>query len=133
MDDDDAVHLGADLVVGRVDERGDHEAPLPEPRVVGERMTEVAHADDDAGPVVGEPELAADVEEQVLDVVADAPGPVAAEVRQVLAHLGGVDPGHLGQPLRRDRRQLGVGDLLERPQVHRKARHRRLGDLPEVR
>ena len=33
------------------------------------------------------------------DVVPDAAGAVGAEVREVLAHLGRVDPGQLGEPL----------------------------------
>ena len=49
-----------------------------------------------------------DLVEQVLDVVADAPGAVGAEVREVLADLGRVDPGQLGQPLRGDRRRPGA-------------------------
>ena len=76
---------------------------VAEPAVVGEGLPEVADADDDDRPVLGEAELAAHLEQQVLDVVADAPGAVGAEVREVLADLGGVDAGQLGQPLRRDR------------------------------
>ena len=44
---------------------GHGEAPLAEPAVVGERLAEVAGADDDDGPVVGEAELAADLVEEV--------------------------------------------------------------------
>ena len=61
--------------------------------------------DDRDRPVVGEAELAGDLVEQVLDVVADAPGAVGAEVREVLADLGRVDAGQLGQALRGDRRR----------------------------
>jgi hypothetical protein len=60
---------------------------------------QVADADDDDGPVVGEPELAAHLEQQVLDVVADAAGAVGPEVGEVLAHLGGVHAGQLGEAL----------------------------------
>ena len=49
-----------------------------------------------------------DLVQQVLDVVADAPGAVGAEVREVLAHLGRVHAGQLGQPLRGDRRRPGA-------------------------
>ena len=53
---------------------------LAEPAVAGERLAEVAGADDDDGPVVGEAELAADLVHEVRDLVADAAGAVAAEV-----------------------------------------------------
>ena len=67
----DAADLGADLRGVGVDQRGDREAPLAEPAVVGEGLAEVAGADDDDRPVVGEAELAAHLEQEVLDVVAD--------------------------------------------------------------
>ena len=86
---------------------------LAEAGVVGEGLAQVAHPDDDAGPVVGEAQLTTDLEQQVVDVVAHTPRAVAPEVREVLADLRGVHAGHLGQPLRRDRGQLGVGELLE--------------------
>ena len=73
------------------------------------------------------PELAAHLEEQVLDVVADAAGAVGAEVREVLADLGGVDPGQLGQSLRRDRGR-GPVELEQAAQVHRQPGDRGLGD-----
>ena len=82
---------------------GDGEAALAEPAVAGERLAEVAGADDDDRPVVGQAELAADLVDEVLDLVADAAGAVAAEVGEVLADLGGVHAGQLGQPLGRDR------------------------------
>ena len=45
-----------------------------EAAVAGEGLAEVAGADDDDGPVVGEPELAAHLVDEVLDLVADARG-----------------------------------------------------------
>ena len=88
-----------------VDQRHDPEAAGAEAPVVRERLAEVADADDGDRPVVGEAELAGDLVEQVLDVVPDAPGAVGAEVREVLADLGRVDAGQLGQALRGDRRR----------------------------
>ena len=99
------------------------------PRVVGEGLAQVADADDDDRPVVGEAELAAHLEQQVLDVVADAPGAVGAEVGEVLAHLGGVDAGQLGQPLGRDRGRPVVGHLEQAAQVDGQPGDRGLGDL----
>ena len=67
-----------DLARVGVDERDDPEAAGAEAAVVGERLAEVADADDRDRPVVGEAELAGDLVEQVLDVVPDAAGAVGA-------------------------------------------------------
>ena len=120
----------ADL--GRV---GVHEREHPEPSgaeapVVGERLAEVAEPDDGDRPVGGEPELGGDPVDEELDLVADAPGAVGAEVGEVLADLRRVDPGELGEPLRGDGADVLVGGLEQGPVVERQARHRRLGDPP---
>ena len=64
----------ADLLGVGVDEREHPEAPGTEAAVVGERVAEVADADDDDRPVVGEPELARDPVDQERDLVARRPG-----------------------------------------------------------
>ena len=99
----------ADLLGVGVDDGDDPVAAGAEAPVVGEGVAEVPDADDGDGPVVGEAQLARDLVEQVVDVVADAAGAVGAEVREVLADLGRVDARQLGQPLRRDRADLLVG------------------------
>ena len=105
------VDAGDDLLVPvrvRVEQRHDPEPAAAEPGVVGERLAEVADADDDHGPVLGHADLAGDLVAQVVDVVPDAAGAVAAEVGEVLAELGAVDAG-------RDRELLaraGRGALL---------------------
>ncbi len=88
--------------LGAVDiEDADHgEATVGEPGEGRERRSQVARTDDHAGPVVVQVELAADLDEQVLDVVADPTGAVGAEVRQVLAHLRSVHTGEVGELLR---------------------------------
>ena len=83
---------------------GHAEPALGEPLVVRERVAEVADADDHDRPVLREPELAADLVDQVRDVVADAARPVGAQVRQVLADLRRVHAGGLGERLGRDGR-----------------------------
>ena len=88
--------------------------------------------DDRDRPVVGEPELAGDLVEQVVDVVPHAPGAVRPEVGEVLAHLRGVDARELRQPLRRDRADLLIGGLEERPVVERQPGDRRFRDAPGV-
>jgi hypothetical protein len=91
-----AQHL-ADLAGVGVQEGGDPEAALGEAPVVGQGVAEVADPDDRHRPVLLQPELAADLVDQVLDVVADPPGAVGAEVGQVLADLGRVHPGGVGE------------------------------------
>ena len=118
----------ADLGRVDVDDAGDGEAALAEPAVAGERLAEVAGADDDDRPVVGQAELAADLVDEVVDLVADAAGAVAAEVAEVLADLGGVDAGQLGEPLGRDAVDTLVALLGEDPQVHRQPGNGGLGD-----
>src|SRR5262249_56490557 len=75
-----------------------------------------------------EAQLARDLVQQELDVVADTTGPVGAEVREVLAHLRRVHPGQGGEALGRDRADVLVGRLEEGPVVEGKAGDRRLGD-----
>ena len=69
------------------------------------------------GPVLGEAELPADLVDQVGDVVADPAGAVGAQVREVLADLGGVDAGGLGERLGGDRDRALRGHLHQRPEV----------------
>ena len=92
----------ADLARVDVDDAADGEATVAEPAVAGERLAEVCRR-----PTMTtsqswvRPELALDLEHQELDVVADAAGAVAAEVREVLADLGGVHATELGEFARR--------------------------------
>ena len=111
-----------------VDQRLDAKPARTEATVVGERTAEVADPDDGDRPVAGEAELAGDLVQEVLDVVADAPGAVGAEVREVLADLGRVHAGQLGQALRRDGRDLALAGLEEGPVVERQAGDGRLRD-----
>jgi hypothetical protein len=95
--DGELVQLLADLVAVGVEQGGDAEAALGEAPVVGQGAAEVADPDDRHRPVLLQAELAADLVDEVLDVVADAPGAVGAEVGQVLAYLGRVHPGGVGE------------------------------------
>ena len=95
--DGQAMDPLADQLRGRIDQPDHPEAAAVEAAVVGQRGAQVAQPDDDHRPVVGRAHLAADLAEQVLHVVADPPGAVRAEMGQVLAQLGGVDPGRLGE------------------------------------
>ena len=93
---------GDDLAdAGRVgvEQGGDPEAAGGEPAVAGERVTEVADADQDDRPALGQPERGRSDLDQVVDVVADAAGAVRPEVGQVLAQLRRADPGGGGQVL----------------------------------
>jgi len=126
--DTHAAHDGVELGRIDVDDPGDREAALVEPAVAGERLAEVAGAHDHDRPLVLEAELAADLVDEVVDLVADAAGSVATEVRQVLADLGGVDAGELGEPVGRDAVDTELGLLDEQLEVHRKAGNRGLGN-----
>ena len=76
------------------------------------------------------PSSRGDAVDEELDLVADAPGAVGAEVGEVLADLRRVDAGELGQPLRGDGADLLVRGFEQGPVVERKARHRRFRDPP---
>ena len=111
-----------------VDQRPDREPAGGEAAVVGQRVAEVADADDDDRPVLGQAELAGDLVDEVLDVVADAAGAVGAQVGEVLAQLGRVDPGGGGELLGGDRGDALVGQRAERPQVDGQPGHRGVRD-----
>ena len=121
--------LAPALRVG-VEQCHDAEAAAAEAGVVGQRVAEVADPDDDDGPVLGHADLAGDLVAQVVDVVPDAAGAVAAEVGQVLAELGAVDPGGGGELLA----GAGRGALLDQggqgAEVDGQAGDRRLGNVP---
>ncbi len=91
-----------------VEQGGDVEAARREPAVVGERVAEVADADDDDRPILGEAELAGDLVHEVVDVVADAAGAVRTEVGQVLTQLRRTDAGGGRQVLGGDGGDAGV-------------------------
>src|SRR5262249_31707982 len=93
-----------------------------------EGVAEVARANDDHGPVLGEPELPGDLVHQVLHVIADAPGSVGTQMREVLAQLGGVHPGRGRELLARDGRYAAVRQRVQGSQVDRQAVDRCLRD-----
>ena len=105
---------------------------LREAAVAGQGVTEVTDADQGDRPALGEPEHLLDLLDQQRDVVADAPGAVRAEVGEVLAELGGVDPGGRGQPLAGDRLVPGVGEVVQRAQVLREPSDGRLRQVRKV-
>ena len=113
-----------------VEQGDDAEAAAAEAGVVGERVAEVADADDDDRPVLGHADLAGDLVAQVVHVVPDAAGAVAAEVGEVLAELGAVDAGGGGELLAGAGGGAGLGEGGQRPQVDGQPGHGRLGNLP---
>ena len=118
-----------------VEERGDAEPAAGETGVAGQRVTEVTDADQRDGAPLGEAEHELDLLDQQGDVVADAAGAVRAEVGEVLAQLGGVDPGGGGEPLAGDGLVPGLGEVVQRTQIFwepgdgrlRQVRERRYG------
>jgi hypothetical protein len=91
-------------------------------------LAEVAGADDDHGPVVGQAEFATNLVDEIRNLVADTACAVTAEVAQVLADLGRIDPAQLGKLLRRDAVDAFVSLLGEDAQIHRQACHRGVRD-----
>ena len=69
-----ARHLGADLGLVDIAQAADGEPSGGQSSVVGQGPTEVAGTDDHDRPLLVETQLDADLEHEVLDVVADAAG-----------------------------------------------------------
>ena len=112
-----------DLAGVDVDDADHAEAALVEPAIAGKGLAEVAGAHDHDRPVVVEPQFAADLVHEVGHFVADPAHAVAPEVRQVLADLGGVHAGQIGEPLRRDVVDPVVGLLDQDLEVDGQPRH----------
>ena len=127
--DRQVAHLLAhELLVG-VDERHDPEAAGAETTVVGERAAEVSDADDGDRPVAGEPELAGDLVQEVVDVVADAPGAVASpRYERSLRTLAALTPASSASRSDEIVATVVLAGLEQRPVVERQAGDGRLGD-----
>ncbi len=89
----------ADLLVRRVEQRGDFEPLLAEPRIVGQRQAKVSGAHDRHAQVAVEAKNLAQVAAQILDVIADAADAKLTEVGEVLANLRRIQVELLGQRL----------------------------------
>jgi hypothetical protein len=126
--DGEVADLLADLALVRLQQRDHSEAPLREALVVGQRVAEVADPDDRHRPVLLEPKLAPDLVDQVLDVVADPTGAVGAEIRQILANLGGIDAGRLGELLGGHRVRPSLGHVDQAAKVDGQPRHGGFGN-----
>ena len=123
-----AHHVGVD-----VEERGDLAAAGGEAGRVGQGAAQVSDADDGHRPVGVDAEGPVDLRDQEPGFVARTPGAERAEERQVLAHLGRVDPGQRGQLLGGDGRCAGPLELGQDALVDGQAQHRRFGDAPRRR
>jgi len=75
-----------------VEDRADAEAAVGEPVVVGEGAAKVAGADDGDIPIGADLKDAAQLIDQVLDLIPRALFAELAEVREVFADLGRADP-----------------------------------------
>ncbi len=111
-----------------VEQCGDSEAAGAEPTVCSQRASKVADTDNDDRPVLREAELAADLVEQVLDVVADSPRSVRTQIAEILANLGRVHRCQFGEGHRRHVGPLGPKEFNECPVIQRKTSHRRVRD-----
>src|SRR5215207_4891109 len=110
----------ADHLRGSVDQADDTKAVRVKPGVIGQGRAEVADANDDHWPVVGRTDDSADLEPQVLHVVADPASAVRTQIRQILAELGCVHARGLGKRTAADGVDLLICQLVERSKVNRK-------------
>src|SRR5436190_12064005 len=130
--DDKAVDPLADAPPVGVEQRGDAEPPGAEPGVPGQRVPEVADTHERDPAPLGEPEDVLDLPDEQGHVVAHAPRAVRAQVRQVLAQLGGVHPGRGGQLFAGHGVVPRFGEVVQGPQVLRQARDGRLGKVRKI-
>ena len=112
----------ADDVRVDVEHGDDLEAVVGEDVGAGDRLAEVAGAEEGDVVLAGGPQDLADLGDQRLDVVADAALAELAEAREVAADLRRVDVGVVRQFLRRDRLAAHLAGLGEDLQVAREAR-----------
>jgi len=110
-----------DLGIGVED--GDHlEAVVGEDRRAGDRLAEVAGPEEGDVVLAGGAEDLADLGDQRVDVVADAPLAELAEPREVAANLGRVDVRVVGQLLRGNRVLAHLARLGQHLEVARESR-----------
>jgi len=95
--------------------KGGHEAValLGEVLVGQQGAAQVAHAHDGQVPLLVQAQDLLDVEQELFHEIADPAHAELAEIGQVLADLGGVDPAHLGQGLAGDDRGSVVHHALQ--------------------
>ncbi len=123
-----AGYLLADALPVSV-EQADHPKPAGgKPAVAGERMSEVAHPDEDNAPPLSEAKLVGDLVDEVLHVVPDAAGAVGPQLGQILAYLGRVNPGRRRQRLRGHSCSAGLRQRVQGSQVERQPGDGRLRD-----
>src|SRR5919106_5273443 len=91
MADELTTNLCADHTLVDVEQRRDAKPSFREAPIRGQRAAQVPNANKCGRPILSETELAGDLIEQVLNVVADAASAVRTQVGQILAYLGGID------------------------------------------
>ena len=116
------AHLLADLGLVGVEDRHDAEAVVGEDVRGGDRLAEVAGAEQRDVVLAGGAQDLADLRDQRVDVVADPALAELAEARQVAPDLRRVDVRVLGQLLGGDRLLAHLARLREHLQVARQAR-----------
>jgi len=95
------------------------EAAGGEAAVAREGVAQVSHAHQHDRATSGEPELAGDLLDQQLHVVANAAGAVGAELRQVLANLRAGHARCDGEAVGGDGADARIGQLGKDPEVER--------------
>src|SRR3954451_7741666 len=121
MPDGRVADLLAELGRVRVEDRDDAEAVVGEDVARGDRLAEVARAEQRDVVLAARAQDLADLADEAVDVVADAALAELAEPAQVSPDLRGVDVRVLRQLLRGDRLLAHLAGLGEDLQVARKA------------
>jgi hypothetical protein len=122
---DQLAHLGR---VG-VEQGDDLEAAAGEAVVAGQRVPEVTDADQADRATLVEAQHVLDLLDQQGDVIADPAGAVRAQVREILAQLGRVDPGRGREALAGDRVGTALAEVVQRAKVLGQPRDRRLREV----
>src|SRR5581483_9836084 len=119
MADHQAVDVLSDPAGVGVEECRDAEAAAGEAGVIRQRVPEVTHADERYRPARGEPEDVLDLADQRAYVVAHTAGAIRTQVREVLAQLGRIHPGSVGERLAGNGVVTRVGEVMQSRQILR--------------
>ena len=124
----DFSYLAADLFRVVVHRRHDPKGAVREVEEMGQRLTQVAAADDDDRVCAIEAEQLIEARGEIGDPIADAPHPELPKVGEILPNLGGGEVQTAGESLRRDRLDSLLAQVAENPEVQRESIESEGGD-----
>ncbi len=130
--DHSAAVAGPDHSVRAVEDADEAKPLVDETAIAGECGAEQACPDDHDVPGAVEPKAPVDLLNKPCDFVPDTARAKLAEIREVLADLGGVETDHGRQVARRDAHDALSIQLAQLAQVQGEARHSDRGDVPSL-